>query len=194
MLSNLSIKSTLFWLKLCETKCREYGAIFWKSICPGINGHVLWHSFEIFAHWNGYLPQRNTFVGNMVEWFQNRFDFVLKAIRQINDQCLTQCPTTPCVYFCQWTHFWESMMINIWSARQISNQIGPGYRFSPAGAISNIKMQFSPSLRNKNGLFSRDVIFCRYRFFVLNAIRSSKGVKNRSIFHFGYLLSKIIKL
>lgn len=82
------------------------------------------------------------------------FDFVLKAIRQINDQCLTQCPTTPCVYFCQWTHFWESMMINIWSARQISNQIGPGYRFSPAGAISNIKMQFSPSLRNKNGLFS----------------------------------------
>lgn len=92
--------------------------------------------------------------GNMVEWFQNRFDFVLKAIRQINDQCLTQCPTTPCVYFCQWTHFWESMMINIWSARQISNQIGPGYRFSPAGAISNIKMHFSPSLRNKNGLFS----------------------------------------
>lgn len=176
MLSNLSIKSTLFWLKLCETKCREYGAIFWKSICPGISGHVPWYSFEIFAHWNGYLPQRYTFVGNMVEWFQNRFDFVLKAIRQINDQCLTQSPTTPRVYFCHWTHFWESVMINIWKAKQISNQTGPGYRFSPAGAISNIKMQYSPSQKNKNGRFSPWCNFLPLWILFLYAVRSSKGL------------------
>lgn len=161
---------------MCETKCREYGAIFWKSICPGISGHVPWHSFEIFAHWNGYLPQRYTFVENMVEWFQNRFDFVLKAIRQINDQCLTQSPTTPRVYFCHWTHFWESVMINIWKAKQISNQTGRGYRFSPAGAISNIKMQYSPSQKNKNGRFSPWCNFLPLWILFLYAVRSSKGL------------------
>lgn len=107
-------------------------------------------------------------------WFctQSQMSFVLK----INDQCLTQSPTTPRVYFCHWTHFWESVMINIWKAKQISNQTGPGYRFSPAGAISNIKMQYSPSQKNKNGRFSPWCNFLPLWILFLYAVRSSKGL------------------